>query len=138
MIIIIRIAGEINISKDIAELLHRMRLRRKYSAVLIHPTAETKFILKKLRDFVAYGEISQEMLKELIEKRAQPLGKKKIDIASTIEKLETKKLDSLDIKPFFRLHPPRKGIDSKLHFPIKKGVLGDNGEKINDLLRRML
>ncbi|KKL95423.1 hypothetical protein LCGC14_1854700, partial [marine sediment metagenome] len=42
----------------------------------------------------------------------------------------------LNLKPFFRLHPPRKGIKSKLHFP--KGVLGDNKEKINDLVLRML
>ena len=43
---------------------------------------------------------------------------------------------ALDLKPFFRLHPPRGGIKSKIHFP--KGVLGNNKEKINDLVERML
>ena len=47
-----------------------------------------------------------------------------------IEKRKTK------IENFFRLHPPRGGIKSKIHFP--KGVLGDNKEKINDLIKRML
>ncbi len=41
-------------------------------------------------------------------------------------------------KNFFRLHPPRRGIESKKHFGVGKGVLGDNGEKINELLVRML
>jgi hypothetical protein len=40
------------------------------------------------------------------------------------------------LKGFFRLHPPRKGIKSKLQYP--KGVLGDNKESINKLIERML
>jgi large subunit ribosomal protein L30 len=48
--------------------------------------------------------------------------------------MEKGKIES--IKPFFRLHPPRGGINSKEKFP--KGSLGDNQEKINELVRRML
>ena len=40
------------------------------------------------------------------------------------------------LKGFFRLHPPRKGINSKLQYP--KGVLGDNKKDINKLIERML
>ena len=47
-----------------------------------------------------------------------------------------KKFEELNLKPFFRLHSPRKGIKSKLHYP--KGVLGDHKDKINELLIRML
>ena len=39
---------------------------------------------------------------------------------------------------FFRLHPPRKGIDSKKGFGVGKGVLGNHGDKINELIGRML
>jgi glycosyltransferase involved in cell wall biosynthesis len=48
------------------------------------------------------------------------------------------KYEELNLKPFFSLHPPRKGINSKKHFGVKKGVLGDNKEQINDLIKRML
>ena len=48
---------------------------------------------------------------------------------------ENKTLDGSGIKPFFRLHPPRGGINTKYHFP--KGVLGENKE-INKLILRML
>ena len=95
-------------------------------------------MLQKIRNFVAYGDITDETLLELIQKRAKSSSKKKIDAKSVVEQLKKKDLSELDIKPFFRLHPPRGGIDSKLHFPLKGGVLGDNKDKINDLVRRML
>ncbi|MEK6892985.1 MAG: uL30 family ribosomal protein [Nanoarchaeota archaeon] len=138
MILIIRISGLVEMPSNAQETLFRMRLRRKYSAVLIKDTSENKKILQKIRNFVAYGPINQETLIQLIEKRAQVIGNNKIDSAKITEQLEKGRTEDLGIKPFFRLHPPRGGIDSKTHFPIRKGVLGDNKEKINDLVRRML
>ena len=55
---------------------------------------------------------------------------------TSLTELKAGKMDELSIKPFFRLHPPRGGIKSKVHFP--KGVLGNNKEKINELIMRML
>lgn len=127
MIAIIRIKGQVKVRKDISETLDRLRLMRKYACVVINPSKENLGMIKKVRDFVAFGNISDEVLKELIEKRGQ-LKDKKDKGKKTLE----------NIKPFFRLHPPRKGIDSKKHFGVDKGVLGDNKEKINDLIRRML
>ena len=139
MIIAIRISGMIDVPKPVQEALFRLRLRRKYAAVILKPSNETLKLLKKLRNLIAYGDISKETLAELIEKRAQPLNKQtKIDPKTIIESLEKKNLKELGIKPFFRLHPPRGGIESKKHFGVGKGVLGDNKEKINDLVKRML
>jgi len=127
MIAIIRITGQVNVNKDVKETLDRLRLKRKYVCVVIKPGKENLGMLKRVKDFVAYGEISDETLKKLIEKRGQ-LKDKKTKTTKTLE----------NIKPFFRLHPPRKGIDSKKHFGVNKGVLGNNKEKINDLIERML
>lgn len=139
MIIVIRISGQVGISKKVDETLSRMNIHRKYSATLIKPTPENLKLLKRIRDFVAYGDIKKETLKSLIEKRGSPIDKtKKIDVEKVVSGLEKKNLKDLGLKPFFRLHPPRGGIDSKVHFPIRKGVLGDNKMKINDLIRRML
>jgi len=71
-------------------------------------------MIKRVTDFVAFGEISEDTYKKLVAARA---GKK---------------------KNFFRLHPPRGGIDSKKHFGVYKGVLGNNGKEINKLVERML
>jgi len=145
MILLIRISGLVEIPEKINEALFRTRLRRKYSAVLMLPTRENLLMLKRLRNTIAYGVIDPKTLQLLIEKRMQLIDKKKkINSESVVNEIlaQEKKgklnLQSLGIKPFFRLHPPRGGIDSKVHFPVKKGVLGDNKEKINDLVRRML
>ncbi len=141
-IAVIRIRGQVGLKKEIAETLNRLRLRRKYSCVVFeNPTKVQLGMIKKVRDFVAYGEINEETLKNLIEKRGQLISKKK-DIPNSEEVIkglhEGKKFEDFNLKPFFRLHPPRGGIESKKHFSVGKGVLGDNKDKINDLIRRML
>jgi large subunit ribosomal protein L30 len=139
MIAIIRITGMIGIPNDTQEALYRLRLRRKYALVLMRPSPENLKLLNKIRNQVAYGDIDEETLTELIKKRAQPIGKdKKLDVKKIIEQIDKRPLEELGIKPFFRLHPPRKGIESKKHFGVGKGVLGDNKKEINALIRRML
>ncbi|MBU1051644.1 MAG: uL30 family ribosomal protein [Nanoarchaeota archaeon] len=139
MIAVIRISGLVGVPSRIRETLNRLGLRRKYSAVLLPPTTEIIKLLKKIRNYVSFGSINKETLIELIKKRGRPLKSgTKIDAEKTASQLDKKNLKDLGLKPFFRLHPPRKRIESKKHFGVGKGVLGDNKEKINDLLRRML
>jgi len=140
MLCVIRIRGKVGLDKKIKETLDRLRLRKKYSCIVIAPTKEQLGMLKKMRNSVAFGEIKKDMLEKLIEKRGKEINKKKkIDAKKIVEELEKgKKYKELNLKPFFRLHPPRGGIDSKLHFGKGKGVLGDNKEKINELIERML
>jgi len=115
MIAVIRIHGQVGLKNDIKETLYRLKVRRKFACVVLEkPTKEQIGMIKKVQDFIAYGEINQETFEKLKETR----GKKG--------------------KSFFRLHPPRGGIDSKKHFGVKKGVLGNNKEKINELINRML
>jgi len=119
MIAVIRIKGQVGLRKEIVETLHRLRVRRKYACVIFDkPTQIQIGMIKRVRDSVAFGEISEDVYKELVEKRGQKDAKGKL-------------------KPFFRLHPPRGGIESKKHFGVGKGVLGEN-KKMNELIRRML
>lgn len=138
MMCIIRIRGDVKLNKDIRETLYRLRLRKKYSCVVINPNKEQKGMIGKIKNVVAFGEIKKDVFEKLILARGQKIKKeKKIDSKKIIEELEKgKKYEDLNLKAFFRLHPPRGGIKSKIHFP--KGVLGNNKEKINDLVLRML
>jgi large subunit ribosomal protein L30 len=114
-IAIIRIKGRVKLDKDIVETFNRLRLKRKYNCIVIeNPSPSQMGMIKKLRSFVAFGEINDETYKKLQEKRGGEKGKENV----------------------FRLHPPRGGAKTKEHFP--KGVRGDNGKKINDLIERML
>jgi large subunit ribosomal protein L30 len=138
MILVIRISGLVDVSSDVNETLFRMRLRKKYTAVILKDTEHNKKLLQKVRNYVSFGKITKEDLTMLLEKRAQLVDKKKkLDIKKVLEGIDKHDLSDLGVKPFFRLHPPRKGIDSKLHFGVRKGVLGENA-KIAELMRRML
>ncbi|MEM4230760.1 MAG: uL30 family ribosomal protein [Candidatus Pacearchaeota archaeon] len=137
---IIRIHGQVGLKKDIKETLNRLRLRKKYSCVILKESPVIMGMIKKVENFVAYGDIDKETFMELIKKRAKPIDKnKKIDFKQIIEEFfekQNKKLEDLNAKPFFSLHPPRGGIKTKQKFP--KGVLGNHKEKINELIMRML
>jgi large subunit ribosomal protein L30 len=140
MIIVIRISGLVGLSKKLQETLHRIRLRRKYSAVLLQPTKENLKLLKIIRNYVAYGDIDDPTLTALVETRAifKPTTKKP-DTKTIIDQINKKTHNHWDIKPFFRLHSPRGGIDSKKHYgTTRQAVLGDNKKDINKLVRRML
>ena len=137
---LIRIRGRVDVPQDIKETLNRLRLKRKFGCVVVKSTPEIAGMIKKVRNYVAYGDIDKETFTELIKKRGKAVDKsKKVEVekavSSFFEKNE-KKLQELNIKPFFRLHPPIKGIKTKKHFP--KGALGNHKEKINNLIKRML
>lgn len=138
MIAIIRISGMVKNSKSVTSTLDRLRLRRKYACVIVNDSKEIKGMVKKVRNDIAYGNIDEETLEKLIEVRGQLIDKTKKIHAKKIadEIIKNKNMKDLDIKPFFRLHPARGGIKTKMHFP--KGVLGNHKDKINDLIRRML
>jgi len=140
MIVIIRIRGKVKLNKDVEETLSRLRIKRKYTCVIIDEKDETLVgMLKKVRNCVAYGEIEKGALTRLIEKRGKNIDKSPIKNPEKIaEELEKgKKLSESGLKPFFRLQPPRGGLkSSKKHFP--KGVLGNHGKEINKLIERML
>jgi len=115
--IIIRICGQVKIRKDVIETLNRLNLKKKYSCIVLEKPNEVELgMLEKVRNFVAYGEINNETLKKLVEARGK------------FSKSKT----------HFRLHPPRKGIESSKPFGVGKGVLGNHKDKINLLLERML
>ncbi len=117
MIAAVRIKGDVGLRHQIRETLQRMGLKKKYSCVILEkPKATELGMIDKLKDFVAFGEISSETHKKLVEARGK------------FSKSKT----------HFRLHPPRGGIESKKHFGVGKGVLGNNKEKINELIERML
>lgn len=114
---VIRISGIVGVPEHIENTLYRLRLRRKYVCVVINTNNKSiQGALEKVKFYVAYGEISKETHDKLIKARG-------------------KKVDG-KLKPFFRLHPPRGGIKSKLQYP--KGVLGNNKKDINKLIERML
>ena len=143
MIAAIRIRGRVEKTAEVKNTLQRLRLRKKHVCVLLPEKKEIIGMLNKVKDFITYGEIDKETLKLLLEKRAKAEGDKSVKIehgfAERLLKGEAK-LEDAKIKPFFRLNPPRKGFErAGIKKPFtERGVLGYRGEKINELIRRML
>jgi len=48
------------------------------------------------------------------------------------------KLEEKNIKPFFRLNPPRGGFKKSTKKMFPNGILGNNKEKINEFIITML
>ena len=142
-IVIIRIRGMIGVRRQIRETLDMLRLRKKFSCVVIEESKENNGMLRKVQTHVSYGKIDGETLKLLIIKRGRKKGNKPVELAgkqleAINEFLENKKkLQDLEIKPFFRLHPPKGGFKKSTKLLYPKGLLGNNPQ-INDLVKRML
>ncbi len=147
MIAVIRIRGKVGVRKEIEDTMKMLRLHRKHHCVLLKINDSVKGMLQKVKDYVTWGEISEEMLKKLVEKRGRKVGDKRLskeEVDKVVEEIKNseeqpaKVLIKLGLKPVFRLTPPSKGFKKsiKQHYP--KGELGYRGEAINELLERMI
>jgi len=122
---VVRIRGGIGIKSQITMTLDLLKLHKQNFCVVLDNTPSTLGMINKIKDYVTWGEINDDVLAQLREKR----------LRSAIGK-DGKKHD----KKYFRLHPPLKGFERK---GIKTaftegGVLGYRKDKINDLIKRML
>ncbi|MCK4589269.1 MAG: uL30 family ribosomal protein [Nanoarchaeota archaeon] len=110
---VILIRSKIGFTQGVKDTLKMLGFRRKNNCVILEAKPELKGMIIKVKDLVTWGEVSEETLKEM-EKRKKG-------------------------KVYF-LHPPRKGFGRKgIKVPFKVGGgLGYRGDKINDLIKRML
>ena len=138
-IAVIRIRGAVNASVRSYETFMNLRLYRKNYCVVIDNTKENLGMVKKIKDYIAWGELSEESFKELVEKRGREFKGRETDSRNKI-KYKFLSINGKKLKPYFRLSPPRGGFERKgikTQFS-EGGALGYRGKKINDLVKRML
>jgi large subunit ribosomal protein L30 len=150
---VIRVRGTVNVRNEIQETLRMLRLNRVNHCILITESPEYKGMLQKVKDYVTWGEVNDDVLKNMIKTHGKLTGEKGItdkyinsnsdfknisDFASSVVKGDIKYTDLKGIKPIIRLHPPRKGYEGIKRSFAAGGALGYRGKKINDLLQRML
>jgi len=107
------------------DTMRHLNLHRKNYCTVIEDSPEKMGMVIKGKDFLTWGPIDDATLALLKERR------------------EEKTRDNAGkeyAKPFFRLSPPRKGFGRKGMKAVfsKGGALGNRGEKMNDLIRRMI
>lgn len=141
LIAAIRLRGAMKANSILTDALKVLNLRRANHCVVLHDSPAVRGSLEKVKDFVTYGELSDDSLERLVRKRGRKEGDKKLNDNEIKQVLDDIKknipLKKMSIKPYFRLSPPSKGMKSvKHHFP--KGDLGYRGDDINKFLERMI
>ena len=151
MFFVIRVRGSTGVIADIKDTLDLLNLTRISHAVLVEENPSMKGMLQKAKDYLTWGEIEVETLTEIIEKRGKLVGGDKVteeylkentdfssfeELANALINAEIKAKD-INMKPVFRLHPPRKGYESIRLTYNEGGTLGYRGEEIIDLAKRM-
>ena len=154
MFAIIRLRGSVGINPEIKHTLGLLRLHRVNHCVIAEENDYTNGMIRKVKDYVAWGEISEEALEALFTDRGRLEGGKRLTeeylkeetsfkttkevVTALVEgKVKMKDLMSYKIKPVFRLHPPRKGHKGVKRSVKEGGELGYHGAKINELLYKM-
>lgn len=114
-IAVILLRGLVGVKSDIKDTLRMLNLQKKNACVILDDTLVVRGMLKKCENYITYGEVSDEVMNELKEKR--PSAKK-----------------------FYSLHPPRGGFERKgIKKPFNlKGALGYRRDNINVLIKKMI
>ena len=140
---VLRVRGTVSINKNIAYTLESLMLTKPNHCVIVPANEYMKGMLKKAKDYITWGEISDDVLKTLVAKRGRLSATKfaeSKDIDLALKNIKAGKVRDSGVRPVFRLSPPVKGFERggiKKTF-LQKGVLGYRGEEINNLLVKMI
>jgi len=150
---VIRVRGQVNVKRDIQDTMHMLNLTRVNHCVIVPEMDTVKGMLNKVKDYVTWGEISEQNLARMIKFKGRLEGNVPVDDNYVIENSEFTSIMSLSrgivsgeyryndlerVKPLFRMDPPRKGYEGIKRSFKNGGALGYRGESINDLIERML
>lgn len=118
-IAVIRLKGENKVTDRVEYALQTLKLYRRNGCSIVPNSPSFLGMVKKVNDFVTWGEISEETLKILNTRK-----KKGEDEKGVIH---------------FTLNSPKKGHGRKgLKASFKRGgAMGYRGNKINELIKRM-
>ncbi len=117
MYIAVRVRGQPDVNDTVRETLDNLGLERKNQAAVLPEREELKGMLKKCKDFITFGNIGKDAAEELAEEKNEEFDPESITVLN------------------FR--PPKKGYkDTRTHYR-QGGSLGERGEDIENLLKRM-
>ena len=152
MYAVVQVRGVVNTRKDIKDTLKMLRLHHINHCVLVSDTPENLGMIRKVKDYIAYGEVDAATIETLLRTRGRIIGDLAItddyvkansafgsiaDFAKSLATGESRLRDMPGLKPVLRLHPPRKGYKTTKRTFNQGGALGYYGQEINTLLIKM-
>ena len=155
-VLAIRLKGEFGTPRPIQSVLDTIRLRRKFNAVLLEKTPSTIGMLRKAKDYVTWGEASQDDIVSLLRERGEfqsggtvtdevireRFGEKSVqDLVAALVggKISLRALSQKGLSPVFRLRPPSGGFEGSTKRGYgSRGELGKREVGFSNLLNRMV
>ncbi len=123
MYVVVQVRGVVNCSREIKDTLKMLRLHHINHCVLVPDTPPAYLgMIRKVKDYVAYGEADPEILGKVLATRGRLTGNirlteeyvkensKFVDINAFAAALcagDASIADVPELKPVLRLHPPR-------------------------------
>ncbi len=154
-LVAVRLDGLPNVRSGEELTLNALRMKTRFSAVILPDTVSFRGMLQRVKDHVTWSEAKGEDLGLLLSKRAstaEGLGitdkyveeKTKLggvrELLSSLHsgRLKLLELWQIGVKPVFRLHPPRGGFARSSKRPYAdRGELGYRKDGLQDLLKKM-
>jgi large subunit ribosomal protein L30 len=154
VVLAIRVRGQVRVKPQIEDTLNKLLLGRLHQARILKVTPSLQGMIIKTKDYITWGEVSEEVVEQLLSKRGRLPGNGRLtdsyikknstytSIKALAKAIASGKADVKDVeglKPIFRLTPPSKGFKGKKKLGIGMGgITGYRGEDINDLALRMI
>jgi len=150
---VVRVRGTVNVKHEIENTMKLLNLTRVNHCVIVPDDPTVRGMLNKAKDYITWGEVSEQNLARLIKFKGRLMGDRPIDDNYILENSDFTSIMSLakgvssdkfmfkdlaNVKPVFRLGPPRKGYEGIKRSYRNRGALGYRGQDMNDLLERML
>jgi len=154
-LVAIRLDGTPGVRPPEESTLDSLRMKTKFSAVLLHDKPSIRGMLQRTKDHITWAEARREDIELLLSNRAKtPEGlgitdrfvKEKWKLAGLREllsglysgKIPLRNLWEKGVKPVFRLHPPRGGFSkSSKRAVTTEGELGYRKDGLHELLAKM-
>ena len=152
MYAVVQVRGVVKTRREIKDTLKLLRLHHTNHCVLVPDTPEYLGMIRKVKDYVAYGEVDEHTLATILETRGRLQGNLALtddyvrehtrygsieEFARALYAGEALVRDIPGLKPVLRLHPPRKGYATTKRTFQQGGALGYYGKEINTLLYKM-
>ncbi len=161
VVFVIRVRGIIGLSPKVKKILQLLRLRQIHNGVFVRVNAATTKMLRLVEPFIAYGYPNLKSVRELIYKRGfgkvsgqrVPLSDNAVVEAALgslgfkcvediVHEIYTNGPNFKAVSNFlwpFKLASPRGGfIGKKLNHFIEGGACGQQGDKINRLIKKVI
>lgn len=151
----IRLKGSFGTPWPLKRALETLRLKSKFNAVLLENTSAAIGMLRKVKDYVTWGEATTADIATVLQERGELFGGAEMtdeairhkfgetsvqDLASALTqgRISLRELRQKGLNPVFRLHPPSGGFEGSGKRPYGSGgELGKRQAPLSALLARM-